>query len=216
MPDLKNRRLNTTAQRGRLTDAEKRRLEDALPQYQVNEAFFKNPPQNLEVELGMGNGLALLERAKAAPERHFLGCELYQAGIATCLYHIGQNDEGFQNVSLDNGDARDLLAALPKGSANRVLLPHPDPWPKARHHKRRLLQADFLDAVNRVLEPGGEFWVITDWPDYADHSLEILKIHDVFKAKVVPAPAWWVETKYQQKAQKAGRGNTFIKAVAKA
>jgi tRNA (guanine-N7-)-methyltransferase len=208
MPAPEGFRLHTTAQRGRLTDAEKRRLETKLPQYQITGTWLKNPPQPLEVELGMGNGLALLERAKAHPARNFLGCELYQSGIATCLYHIGEAS----NVSLYNGDARDLLMALPKASVDRLLLPHPDPWPKARHHKRRLLQNEFLDAVHRVLKPEGEFWFITDWPDYAEQGGELLKSREDFKAEVVPEPIWWAPTKYQKKAQKAGRTNAYIVA----
>jgi tRNA (guanine-N7-)-methyltransferase len=211
MPRPENFRLHTTAQRGRLTDAEKRRLETRLPQYQVTETWLKTPPQNLEVELGMGNGLALLQRAKAEPQRHYLGCELYQSGIATCLYHIGEAT----NVSLYNGDARDLLAKLLNHSVNRLLLPHPDPWPKARHHKRRLLQNSFLDAIHRVLKSDGEFWFITDWPDYAEQGEELLKSREDFETKVVQQPNWWAETKYQQKAQKAGRSNTYIVAYPK-
>ena len=145
--------------------------------------------------------------ARAQPARHFIGCELYQAGIATLLYHLKPAD---RNIAIDHGDARDLLTALPKGSVNRLLLPHPDPWPKARHHKRRILNKEFLDEERRVLEPAGEFWFVTDWPDYAEAGLEVLRSHEGFNVLQTPAPAWCAQTKYQQKAAKAGRMAVFI------
>jgi tRNA (guanine-N7-)-methyltransferase len=203
------RRIFTTAQRGRLTPAEKARLAQALPRRAADAAWLAQPPAPLEVELGMGNGLALLARAQAAPERHFLGCELYQAGLATLLLHA--EEQPLTNLRLYAGDARDLLAALPAGSVSRLLLPFPDPWPKARHHKRRLMGTDFVAAAQRVLAPGGELWVITDWPDYAEHTLETLRATWPGHAET-EAPAWWVETKYQRKARAAGRAARFIVA----
>jgi len=193
-------------------------------------------PKLVELELGIGNGEAMAERAKAEPGRYFIGSDVYLNGLAQAARFA----QGLPNVALTNADARDLLASLPPGSVQRVAVPHPDPWPKASHHKRRLVQPDFLAACARVLQPGGELWVVTDWPDYAFHTLALLHRHSQLqllqtgeaaaRCKVKPGgageqplgpqllaqpPAWWVPTKYQQKALALGRAPWFVGAVRK-
>ncbi len=191
-------------------------------------------PPVLELELGIGNGAAMAARARANPQRFYLGSDVYLNGLA----QAARAAQGLDNVALTNLDARDLLATLPPSSVQRVVVPHPDPWPKASHHKRRLVQPAFLSACARVLQPGGELWVVTDWPDYAFHTLAMLYHHPLLplhqtteaagRCKVKPAgagaaplgpqalaqpPAWWVPTKYQQKAAALGREAWFIQAV---
>ena len=201
------------------------------------------PPENLELELGMGNGLALLARAQANPAWQFWGVEVFLNGLGQALRQLER--QPVPNAHLLNRDAREVLAQLPPGSVRRVLIPFPDPWPKVRHHKRRLVQPEVLDAVARVLAPGGELWVVTDWPDYAFHTLALLHAHPQLQLaqtlgsgqglaaadckpsarlgdeggaalgphRLAQAPNWWVGTKYQQKAEKAGRAAWFIDAV---
>jgi tRNA (guanine-N(7)-)-methyltransferase len=193
-------------------------------------------PAVVELELGIGNGEAMAVRAKADPARFFIGSDVYLNGLAQAARFA----KGLANVALTNLDARDLLASLPANSTQRVVVPHPDPWPKASHHKRRLVQPEFLTACARVLKSGGELWVVTDWPDYAFQSLSLLYKHPNFqllqteeaaaRCKVKPSgagaallgpqhlatpPAWWVTTKYSEKAKALGRAPWFVGAVRK-
>jgi tRNA (guanine-N7-)-methyltransferase len=195
----------------RMNMAQRDALTTRLQPYLADKSYLAKPPHPLEVELGMGNGLALLQRAQANPATHFLGCEIYLNGLRTLLNHLQQTPA--PNLRIHHGDARDLLEKLPAQSISRLLLPFPDPWRKARHGKRRLVQQAFLDAVQRVLVPKGEFWIISDWPDYITHSMEQLALHPHFKTchATVEAPAWWVKTKYQFKAEKSARPATFIR-----
>lgn len=233
MPENK-RPLHTTGRVAtRMSEAERAALQSRLAPHTPGAAWLANPPTNLEVELGIGNGLALLERARANPDFQFLGCELYLNGLRTLVSALEKTPQ--PNVHLYNGDARTLLEALPEGSLTRLLVLFPDPWPKSSHHKRRLIQPEFLSEVARVLKKGGELWVVTDWPSYAYHTIGHVFGHKSFRlaqtgaaADCKPsarleeqlgphhlgqAPAWWQSTKYQQKAEVAGRKSWYIKAV---
>ncbi len=99
-----------------------------------------------------------------------LGAEPFLNGVASALRHI--DEQGLHNVRLHQGDARDLLGALPDASLTRVFILFPDPWPKARHHKRRLINAQVLGQIVRVLKPSGRLRFATDWADYAAWTLE--------------------------------------------
>jgi tRNA (guanine-N(7)-)-methyltransferase len=193
-------------------------------------------PAVVELELGIGNGEAMAMRAKADPGRLFIGSDVYLNGLAQAARFA----KGLRNAALTNADTRDLLKSLPTASVQRIVVPHPDPWPKASHHKRRLVQPEFLTACAGVLQPGGELWVVTDWPDYAFQSIGLLYQHPNFqllqtkeaavRCKVKPsgagaaalgpqllaqAPEWWVSTKYQLKAKALGREPWFVGAVRK-
>lgn len=218
----------------RLTAADVDRLLARLQPYLPISGTWTHP--DIELEIGMGNGLALLKRARAAPESLFVGSELYLNGLQTCLSALRKDGAPPSNVCLTNQDARDLLAMVPDAALSRILVPFPDPWPKAKHHKRRIVQPELLDAAARTLKPGGELWVVTDWPSYAYHSLATLFAHPSFALegtdhaaadckpsarledgpgphRLAMPPAWWVETKYQHKARTAGRQPWFIKAT---
>jgi len=230
--------LHTTGRLStRMSAADKSRLQERLAPFTADAKFLKSPPENLEVELGIGNGLAMLERAHAQPHMHFLGCELYLNGLRTLAHNWHASPA--TNLHVTNLDAREVLAGLKPASVSRLLVLFPDPWPKSRHHKRRLFQPEFLTAAARVLKPEGELWLVTDWPDYALMGLANLTAHKSFtlaqtgeaaaRCKVKPgsqatgattmgphhlttAPAWWVETKYQQKARAAHRLPWFVQA----
>jgi tRNA (guanine-N7-)-methyltransferase len=233
MTDPQPRRALATTGRvaSRLTLAEQNALRAQLAAAQPN---ISHPPANLEIELGMGNGLAMLARAQANPQGQFWGCEVYLNGLATAWRTLQRTP--LPNAHLLAMDGRTLLAQQPPASVQRVLLPFPDPWPKARHHKRRLLQTELLDEIARVLVPGGTFWLITDWPDYAFHGLSLLYAHPQLQLaqtgeaaadckpsarlaeplgpqQLAQAPAWWVPTKYQAKAAVAGRVPWYICAT---
>jgi tRNA (guanine-N7-)-methyltransferase len=122
------------------------------------------------LEIGFGGGEHLVAQASAHPEQRFIGVEPFINGVASCLRHI--EESGVQNVRLHQGDARDVIARLPERSVELCYILFPDPWPKARHHKRRLIQATFLDDLARVLKPGAEVRFATDWANYASWALE--------------------------------------------
>jgi tRNA (guanine-N7-)-methyltransferase len=124
------------------------------------------------LEIGFGGGEHLAAQAARRPEVLFIGAEPFQNGVASALRHI--DEAGLANVRLHDGDARELLARIPDASLERIFVLFPDPWPKARHHKRRLLQRDTAAELARVLKPGGALRFASDWADYVDWSLAIL------------------------------------------
>jgi tRNA (guanine-N7-)-methyltransferase len=122
------------------------------------------------LEIGFGGGEHMAAQAARRPDALVLGAEPFLNGAASALRHL--DAQGLDNVRLHVGDARDLIAALPDASVERIFILFPDPWPKARHHKRRLIQPDTAAAIARILKPGGRLRFATDWSDYADWALE--------------------------------------------
>ncbi len=125
--------------------------------------------EGLVLEIGFGGGEHLVAQAAAHPERRFIGVEPFLNGVASCLRHI--EESGVQNVRLHQGDARDVMARLPDASLELCYILFPDPWPKARHHKRRLIQPAFLDELARVMKLDSEVRFATDWANYAAWTL---------------------------------------------
>jgi tRNA (guanine-N7-)-methyltransferase len=124
------------------------------------------------LEIGFGGGEHMAAQAARRPDVLVLGAEPFLNGAASALRHV--DEAGLENVRLHVGDARDLVAALPEASIDRVFVLFPDPWPKARHNKRRLIQADTVADLARVLKPGGRLRFATDVQAYADWALERL------------------------------------------
>jgi len=124
------------------------------------------------LEIGFGGGEHLAGQAARNPDLLLLGAEPFVNGLGSALRHIAEND--LANVRLHAGDARELLAALPDASICRVFILFPDPWPKARHQKRRLVQPALAREIARVLSPGGTLRIATDWADYADQCLRVI------------------------------------------
>jgi tRNA (guanine-N7-)-methyltransferase len=159
--------------------------------------------RGLVLEIGFGGGEHLVAQAGAHPDQRFIGVEPFINGVASCLRHI--EESGVQNVRLHQGDARDVIARLPDGSIELCYILFPDPWPKARHHKRRLIQPAFLDELARVLRPGAEVRFATDWANYAAWALEHF-VRDVRFAWMAERAADWrapwsghVTTRYEAK-----------------
>jgi len=157
----------------------------------------------LVLEIGFGGGEHLVAQAAANPNAKFIGVEPFLNGVASCLRHI--EEANAQNVRLHNGDARDVIARLPDASLDRVYILFPDPWPKTRHHKRRLIQAEFLRELARVMKPGAELRFATDWANYAAWTLENV-IHDARFSWMAECAADWrapwpehVTTRYEAK-----------------
>ena len=156
------------------------------------------------LEIGFGGGEHLAEQAARDPDVLLLGAEPFLNGAASALRHIDERE--LANVRLHVGDARDLLAALPDSSLARIFILFPDPWPKARHHKRRLIQADTVAELARVLQVGGRLRFATDWADYADRALERLRAEARLSWTAGRADDWrlapadHMPTRYQAKA----------------
>jgi tRNA (guanine-N7-)-methyltransferase len=122
------------------------------------------------LEIGFGGGEHLAAQAAAHPDVLMIGCEPFLNGVASALRHIEEGD--LKNVRLHADDARAVVEALPDASLDRVMILFPDPWHKARHNKRRLIQPAFALELARVLKPGGRLRFVTDWKDYAGWALE--------------------------------------------
>ncbi|MGE5564557.1 MAG: tRNA (guanosine(46)-N7)-methyltransferase TrmB [Parcubacteria group bacterium] len=142
-------------------------LETLLPKI----AFDPAEPLAAEtwLEIGFGGGEHMAEQAARDPAVRVIGAEPFLNGVASALRHI--DERGLSNLRLHQGDAREVLGALPDASLSRIFILFPDPWPKARHHKRRLVQPDTVAELARVLKPAGRLRFATDWADYANRAL---------------------------------------------
>ena len=155
--------------RGRTGPTSRDALERLWPVYGI-EHLGSYLPQVVEIGFGMGEATALM--AAAEPGRDVLAIEVHPAGIAALLRRLEAAD--LRNVRVWEGDAVPVLQALPDSCLDEVRLLFPDPWPKARHVKRRLLRPTFVALLERVLAPGGFLHLATDWPTYAEHAREAL------------------------------------------
>lgn len=159
--------------------------------------------KNYFLEIGFGGGEHLVHQALHHCDAGIIGCEPYINGIAALLKNI--QDHKLRNVRIFPQDARLLIEKLPDACLDKVFILYPDPWPKARHHKRRLISKEFLDSLARVMKTGAELRLATDHEDYATWMLERLLVHPSFKwtAKTcddwLTPPADWIPTRYEQK-----------------
>ena len=173
----------------------------------------------LHFEIGFGGGEHLAGRADLLPDHGFIGAEPFLNGVAQALVHIDGGGEGRKggarpplgNVRLHHGDALEVLARVPDGALSFVYLLHPDPWPKARHAKRRMMNDGPLRLIAAKLRPGGEFRFGTDHPVYLRHALMAMRRHRADFEWLARSPAdWqhrpggWPETRYEAKARAQG------------
>ena len=177
---------------------------------EINSRSMFGDDRPLHLEIGFGSGEHLASRADLLPDHGFIGCEPFLNGVATMLGHI--RDQHLANVRLHMGNALEVLRRLPDQSLTMVYLLHPDPWPKARHAKRRMINDGPLDLIAAKLKPGGEFRLATDDPTYLDWSLMVMARHtDDFEWQVKAPEDWlaypsgWLETRYAAKARREGR-----------
>jgi tRNA (guanine-N7-)-methyltransferase len=158
-----------------MTPSQQRALDDLWPVFGIGfsaltldlgAVFGREAPVVLEI--GFGNGDSLVQQATERPDTNFLGIEVHEPGVGHCL--LKARDAGVTNLRLIMHDALEVLAKqIPPGSLSRVNLYFPDPWPKKRHHKRRIVQPAFLELVAGRLRPGGSLHIATDWANYAEH-----------------------------------------------
>ena len=172
---------------GRLTTGQAQALQELWPVFGIDfsdelidldSVFGRAAPRVLEI--GFGNGETLVEQAAANPSTDFIGIEVHEPGVGHCL--LRAHAAGISNLRLSRRDAIDVLRQqIPDSSLRRINLYFPDPWPKKRHHKRRILQHDFLQMLSRKIEPGGTFHIATDWQDYAEQIDELIGSDDSFR-----------------------------------
>lgn len=165
---------------GRLTTGQAKALESFWPTMGLDyspqainftEVFGREADTVLEI--GFGMGASLVEMAANAPELNFIGVEVHKPGVGACLGEAG--NAGISNLRVYHHDAVEVLEnAIPDSSLARVQLFFPDPWHKKRHHKRRIVQPEFVELLRRKLKIGGVFHMATDWENYAEHMLEVM------------------------------------------
>ena len=179
------------------------------------ERLFAKAVSAVWLEIGFGAGEHIAWQAAAHPEIGFIGCEPFVNGVGALLALIDRL--GLDNVRVHDDDARPLLAALADGTIGRCFILFPDPWPKLRHHKRRLIAPATLDALARVLGDGAELRVATDDPSYLGWILAALQAHPAFEWVVAGPADWrarppdWPATRYEAKARAAGRMPCFLR-----
>lgn len=208
------RRLYGRRQGHRLREGQAALVEELLPRLSVpaegplDAVRLYGDARPLRLEIGFGAGEHLAAQAAAAPDTGFIGCEPFLNGVAGALGHI--RDNALANVRLHMGDALDVVERLPDASLDIVYLLHPDPWPKARHAKRRMVNHGPLDLIAAKLKPGGAFRLGTDDPAYCRWAMMVMAERDdfVWEARhardFLERPADWPETRYERKARRQG------------
>ncbi|HEX8483268.1 MAG TPA: tRNA (guanine(46)-N(7))-methyltransferase TrmB [Allosphingosinicella sp.] len=208
------RRLYGRRSNHKLRGGQEALLERLLPAVSVPEegpvtaeALFGDS-RPLHFEIGFGSGEHLAYRADLLPDHGFIGAEPFLNGVVGALQHI--RDGRLANIRLHMGDALDVLERVPDGALTMVYLLHPDPWPKARHAKRRMVNGGPLDLIATKLKPGGEFRLGTDDPTYCRWSMTVMTGRRDFewlaeRAKdFLTRPGGWPETRYEAKARRKG------------
>jgi len=177
-------------------------------------ALFPAPVTQGWLEIGFGGAEHLIHQAAANPHVGLIGCEPFEDGVIKALTAI--DERGLHNVRLHPDDVRPLLRALPPACLAKVFVLFPDPWPKARHAKRRLVSKSFLDTLARVMPPGAELRIATDIPAYARTVLQAAIPHPAFRWTAASPNDWrtpwsdWPGTRYEAKALREGRRPMFL------
>jgi tRNA (guanine-N7-)-methyltransferase len=177
--------------------------------------LFEVPVKEVWLEIGFGSGEHLLWQAGHAAEIGFIGCEPFINGMASLLGAV--EDQDIKTIRVHGGDAREVLAWLPDRSIGRIFLLFPDPWPKKRQLKRRLLSTDTISELARLLRPGGELRFASDSGDYAAQALLLMRQSGAFRWTAERAADWrerpadWPETRYERKALLEGRSAYYLR-----
>ncbi|MGV6875099.1 tRNA (guanine(46)-N(7))-methyltransferase TrmB [Pseudochelatococcus sp. B33] len=208
----------------RLRDRQADLVSDLLPRLRLPESgplapagLFAGPVDDVWLEIGFGGGEHLTAQALAHRHVGIIGCEPFINGMAKLLARV--EDADIRNVRLHDADAIPLLARLPIASIGQVFILYPDPWPKRRHRKRRIVSDATLAMLGRVIRPGGVLRFATDIDDYAAWTLARLDRSPDFVWQAERADDWrqpwdgWLSTRYEQKAFREGRKPTYITAI---
>ena len=202
---------------GRMTEGQKNAFEQWWPTYGLRlvdglidpEAVFgRDAP--LVVEIGFGMGDSLLAMAQAEPDKNFIGIEVHPPGVGRLIHLAGK--AGVSNLRVYMADAKDVMEdCIPAQSIDRFQLYFPDPWHKKKHHKRRIVQGDFMALVSDKLKAEGVAHLATDWEHYAEHMMEVLYLVPTLKNaadeyQFSPKPDYRPETKFERRGERLGHG----------
>jgi len=201
---------------GRLTPSQQQAITDWWPIYGIEDTqglldagtvFGRHAPLVLEIGFGMGDSLA--EQAEAHPEQDFIGIEVHPPGVGKLLREI--HSRGLENLRIYCHDATEILArCIADESLDTIQIFFPDPWHKKRHHKRRLIQPDFVTALTQKLREGGRLHLATDWENYAEHMMAVLSQHPAL-LNTAGEGAWASQTqrpqtKFERRGLRLGHG----------
>ena len=203
---------------GRITASQERALEELYPKYgvqiesnkyiNIDETFGRKAP--LVVEIGFGMGKSFVQMASEDKDSNFLGIEVHPPGVGSCLKLI--EEQGLNNVRVIKHDAFEVLQEhLKPESIDIIQIFFPDPWPKKRHFKRRLINDDFIAMIAPLIKRGGQIRMATDWQEYAEQMLEVMNRAQGFSntaadGTYIPRPAWRPLTKFEARGERLGHG----------
>jgi tRNA (guanine-N7-)-methyltransferase len=215
-PLLRSRPIRSFVKReGKLTKGQQNAIDLLWPSHGVgldtqlldlDQLFGRQAPTVLEI--GFGNGLSMADMAEAHPQTNFFGIEVHTPGVGSLLVQVKKR--ALDNVRVSQDDAVLVLEQqICDGSLDRVQIFFPDPWHKKRHHKRRLIQPEFVQTLIKKLKPSGQIHVATDWQNYAEHILEVLSANPDLRNTVkdyAPKPDYRPSTKYEARGIRLGHG----------
>lgn len=202
---------------GRMTQGQKNAIDTGWSDYGLdlsaglldyNHLFNRTAPTTLEIGFGMGQSLCSM--AEQTPDQNFIGIEVHKPGVGALISLL--QEKNLHNVRVFNNDAIEVLnQCIADNSLDRLLLFFPDPWHKARHHKRRIVQAEFAQLVRKKLKIGGIFHMATDWQPYAEHMLEIMQQAEGYQnlstdETYVARPEERPKTKFEMRGERLGHG----------
>ncbi len=202
---------------GRLTSGQARALEDLWPRFgiepgetEIDFASVFGRVASVVLEIGFGDGETFAAIAAAHPQNNYIGMEIHRPGVGSLLLRLKEQE--IKNVRVICDDASNVMQSnIADESLDAIYLFFPDPWPKRKHHKRRLVRPAFIQQLRRKLKIGGTFNMATDWQDYADHMMRVMLAAKGFtntagKGKFSPKPEFRPETKFERRGLKLGHG----------
>lgn len=196
-------------------------IESTLPKFKIEIEnkeiinpvdIFSASYESFALEIGFGGGEHLADQAHKNPLVGYIGVEVFLNGVASLLCHVERDK--IDNIRIFPDDVRPLLAKLKDQSLMQIYVLFPDPWPKARHHKRRIIQKERISVFARLLQKGGTLCMATDVPGYLEWMQDIMSASKDFQRRHVyttdTKPESWIETRYEEKARQKGRSSTYL------
>ena len=196
--------------RGATSEHKKFLQNEFLPKYKADLAVISHYKKSI-FEIGSGNGETAVNFAFNNPDTCYIACEVFLDGM---IQTAGKAfEQKLTNLYFYMQDARDLLQEISDETLDNIFIFFPDPWPKKRHHKRRILNNQFLELAHKKLKKEGSIFTATDHPSYKEYILEIGNTQTLFTLKEKEFPNWWIKTKYQSKALNEGRESSFFSLI---